>query len=265
MDMTLSPITAAILAGGAATRLGGRDKGLEPLGGRPLVAWVIAALAEMDAFKPSPSRGEEARLRATGSRVDERPQQERRAGLLGEDGKSELSNVGGDGVRSGEKPIAAEAAPTIGRADVLIVANRHLDDYSHYARTISDDITGFHGPLAGVAAALSTSETDWLLTVPVDCPEPPRDLVVRLRGGALECSANCVIVHDGERRQPLFALYRRELAVSAADGVAAGWGVWQWQESIGARELDFSDRRRQFENLNTPEDFTAYAKLRLAR
>ena len=48
--------------------------------------------------KPSPSRGEEARTRATGSRADGRPEQERRAGLLGEDGKPELSNVGGDGV-----------------------------------------------------------------------------------------------------------------------------------------------------------------------
>jgi len=31
--MTLPRITAAILAGGAGTRLGGRDKGLEPLDG----------------------------------------------------------------------------------------------------------------------------------------------------------------------------------------------------------------------------------------
>ncbi len=37
-------ISAAILAGGAATRLGGRDKGLEPLAGRPLVDWVLDAL-----------------------------------------------------------------------------------------------------------------------------------------------------------------------------------------------------------------------------
>ena len=263
--MAASMLTVAILAGGAATRLGGRDKGLEPLNGRPLIEWVIDAIVRMDAPKLSPSRGEDVRVRVTGSRADERPQQERRAGLFGEDGKSELGNVGGHGVRSMVMSIAADAAPTIGHADVLIVANRHFADYSRYARTICDEVTGFHGPLAGIAAALSTSETDWLLTVPVDCPEPPSDLVGRLFDGALESGANCATVHDGERRQPLFALYRRELAVSAADGVAAGWGVWQWQESIGARELDFSDRRRQFENLNTPEDFTAYAKLRLAR
>lgn len=37
-------ITAAILAGGRGARLGGADKGLEELSGRPLVAHIIAAL-----------------------------------------------------------------------------------------------------------------------------------------------------------------------------------------------------------------------------
>lgn len=40
----LHNITAAILAGGRGTRLGGADKGLEVLAGRPLIAPIIAAL-----------------------------------------------------------------------------------------------------------------------------------------------------------------------------------------------------------------------------
>jgi molybdopterin-guanine dinucleotide biosynthesis protein A len=38
-------VTGVILAGGQAQRMGGRDKGLVPFRGRPLVAWVIAAMA----------------------------------------------------------------------------------------------------------------------------------------------------------------------------------------------------------------------------
>ena len=37
-------VTGVILAGGKATRMGGVDKGLVTVGGRPMVAWVIDAL-----------------------------------------------------------------------------------------------------------------------------------------------------------------------------------------------------------------------------
>ena len=37
-------VTAAILAGGEGSRVGGRDKGLMPLAGRPLIAWVCEAI-----------------------------------------------------------------------------------------------------------------------------------------------------------------------------------------------------------------------------
>lgn len=39
------PLTGVILAGGAGRRMGGLDKGLVPFRGRPMVAWVIEALA----------------------------------------------------------------------------------------------------------------------------------------------------------------------------------------------------------------------------
>lgn len=191
--MADAPLTIAILAGGAATRLQGRDKGLEPLLGRPLIEWVLEALATTPATR------------------------------------------------------------------VLIVANRHRETYANYAPVVADELAGFRGPLAGVAAALGAIATAWLLTLPVDCPQPPSDLATRLYAAARERSADAVVAHDGERRQPLFALYRRELAASAAAAAMQGWGVQQWQTAIGARELDFGDRRAQFRNLNTPEEFAAYA------
>ncbi|MET0226809.1 MAG: molybdenum cofactor guanylyltransferase MobA [Dokdonella sp.] len=195
--MSAASTTVAILAGGAATRLDGRDKGLQALGGRPLIGWVVDALAAMRSDVPF--------------------------------------------------------------AGILIVANRHLREYAHYAITIRDDADGFRGPLAGVAAALRVCSSPWLLTLPVDCPRPPSDLHGRLSDAARHGDDGAVVAHDGARRQPLFALYRRELAGSAAAAVEAGQGVWQWQTSIGARELDFSDRHRQFQNLNTPQEFAAYA------
>lgn len=39
------PVTGVVLAGGLGRRMGGVDKGLQPLRGRPMVAWVIERLA----------------------------------------------------------------------------------------------------------------------------------------------------------------------------------------------------------------------------
>jgi molybdenum cofactor guanylyltransferase len=179
-------ITAAILAGGAGARMGGNDKGLEALAGKPLIAHAIAAL-----------RGQ------TGA--------------------------------------------------FLICANRNAERYAKFAQVCADATPGFHGPLAGICAALMACRTNWLLTVPVDCPRPPADLACRLRahiGGA-----PAAVVHDGEYRQPLFALYRRELAAAAAAAVGLDTPVWRWHEQIGAIEVDFADQRDAFANLNTIDEF----------
>ena len=42
---TTETLTGIVLAGGRARRLSGVDKGLVTVGGRPLIAWTLAALA----------------------------------------------------------------------------------------------------------------------------------------------------------------------------------------------------------------------------
>ncbi|MBI2320255.1 MAG: NTP transferase domain-containing protein, partial [Betaproteobacteria bacterium] len=37
-------VTAIVLAGGLARRMGGLDKGLQTLRGRPMIAWVLERL-----------------------------------------------------------------------------------------------------------------------------------------------------------------------------------------------------------------------------
>lgn len=180
--------TAAILAGGAGTRIGGRDKGLEPLAGRPLIAHVLTVL-----------RGQ--------------------AGTI------------------------------------VICANRNRDAYTTYAPVIADVEPGFRGPLAGVASALACCTTPWLLTLPVDCPHPPPNLVPRLHDAVAMARADLAAVFDGTRRQPLFALYRASLAASAAQALREDLPVWRWQERLHAANADFSDNPAAFANLNTLEEF----------
>ncbi|HEY6984771.1 MAG TPA: molybdenum cofactor guanylyltransferase MobA [Rhodanobacteraceae bacterium] len=204
--MAYPALTVAILAGGAATRLGGRDKGLEPLGGRPLIEWVIEYCAmHLGITTPFES------------------------------------------------------------TELLIIANRHLPEYARYAPTYRDLAIGFHGPLAGVASALAHASAPHVLTLPVDSPRPPENLASRLLTAMDQHGASAAFAHDGERRQPLFALYRRELADAADAAAAQGQGVWEWQDAIGAIGVDFADCRQQFHNLNTPEDFSAYADVARTR
>ena len=191
--MSTPSLTVAILAGGAASRLGGRDKGLELVEGKPLIARARAYC---------------------------------------------------------ERAIGREV-------ELLIIANRHLDEYARYGRVRADSIEGFRGPLAGVASALEGATAEHVLTLPVDSPSPPDDLARRLADALGDRDA--AVAHDGSRRQPLFALYRRALAASASIAAASGQGVWAWQDSVGAVEVDFADRRQQFHNLNTPAEFAAYA------
>jgi molybdopterin-guanine dinucleotide biosynthesis protein A len=181
-------VTAAILAGGAGSRLGGRDKGLAMLAGRPLIAHVVDSLKQQS-------------------------------------------------------------------GDMLICINRNAEQYAAFAAICSDRTPGFHGPLAGIDAALAACRTPWLLTVPVDCPLPPMDLAQRLYDAALAADARIAVAHDGVRRQPLFAIYRRELRDDSSAALGNDLPVWRWQDVSGAVEVDFSDARQAFLNLNVEDDF----------
>lgn len=184
-------VTAAILAGGAGKRLGGRDKGLELLSGRPLIAYVIERI---------------------------RPQVD----------------------------------------DVMILANRHTEEYSAFAPVIADDAPGFRGPLAGIATALAHCETPWLLTASVDVPAPPLDLASRLIDGIRD--TNIAVARDTERRQPLFALYSTRLAKASQEALERDLAVWRWQDQHDAVEVEFSGDA--FRNLNTPDDFRNWENAR---
>ena len=246
MPLTRNSITGLILAGGRARRMGGEDKGLIPLAGRPLIAWVIAALA-----------------------------------------------------------------PQVGR--ILISANRNQAAYAAFGHPVIGDeaggteLTGFQGPLAGIAAAMTRMETPWLLTLPCDAPLAPADLASRLAAalvhgpdglGGMAGSGNLAdiadiagapgdraqsttsptnnplpkkpltntvhstparsdlaIAWDGARRQPVHALLSRAMLPDLLTYLAAGERRLEtWQARHRPTIADFSDCPEAFLNLNSPED-----------
>lgn len=196
IDRTLG----VVLAGGAGRRMGGADKGLLPLRGRPLVEHVLE------------------RVRHQCARV-------------------------------------------------LIVANRNLDDYARYAPVIRDKVSGCAGPLAGLAAVFGFlcanrhALPSWLLTVPVDCPDPPHDLAARLHAAlTADADAPCAMARVADKREPLFAMYRvgaspEEWHASAQTALRGHGSPMRWLGACDALAVDFDDAGGGFHNLNAPDDF----------
>ena len=67
-------------------------------------------------------------------------------------------------------------------------------------------------------------------------------------------AARVAVAHDGTRRQPLFAIYRRE-SIDAKSALNDDLAVWRWQDMTDAIEVNFSDVPGAFFNLNTEDDF----------
>ena len=182
-------VTAVILAGGRGQRLGGLDKGLVELEGKPLIEHVLAAM--------------------------------------------------------------------VGQADEIIInANRNCDVYAAYKhRVISDEMTGYQGPLAGFAAAMTACDTDFIVTLPCDGPFVPADLVNRLVEALEQENADIAVAHDGKRMQPVYALITRSLLPDLQDFLDGGERkIDIWYARHNTALADFSDVRETFFNINTEDD-----------
>ena len=179
-----------VLAGGRGSRMGGADKALLPLAGRPLLAHVLARLAH-DGPRAISANGDPARFAAFGL------------------------------------PVLADTRPD------------------------------FPGPLAGILAAMAWSPTPDVVTVPVDAPFLPPDLVARLCAG--RGRAAIAMAASAGRTHPVAALWPTWLRAELAAALDAGQGqVRAFAMRFGVATVDFpTDARDPFVNLNTPADLAA--------
>lgn len=114
------------------------------------------------------------------------------------------------------------------------------------------------GPLSGVLAAL-----DWaaargataVVTVAVDTPFFPGDLVPRLCLAAEHSAAGVAMARSGGNDHPTFALWPTALRGALAEFLASGAKarVRAFADAHGAARADFADDGAFF-NLNTPDD-----------
>lgn len=118
---------------------------------------------------------------------------------------------------------------------------------------IPDRLPGFLGPLAGIHAGLLQYPKDYLVTVAVDLPFLPYNLVTRLHAGLI--TKSCAYASDGARHA-LALLWRPGMAASVEDYLQRGGRSLKDYLAAHGQPVQFDqpEDRGLFCNLNTPED-----------
>jgi len=149
--------------------------------------------------------------------------------------------------------ILSQLEPQVGR--ILINANRHIENYQEYAEVISDQLSDFQGPLAGMQSAMRFTDTPWILTVPCDGLKISVKYAKMLYQNALEGNAKIAVAHDGDRLQPVHALIHCSLIESLESFLNTHQRkIDCWYGQHDYVRTDFSKYPDMFRNINTPED-----------
>lgn len=186
-------VIGLVISGGEGRRLGGEEKGLVPWCGRPMAAWVVAAL---EAVVP----------------------------------------------------------------DVIINANRALDDYAALARTVVPDLPSHagQGPLSGLLSGLIEARAqgyEAVLVSPCDTPQVSGPLFARVLTAAGPFPYRPTLVAIDGRPQPLHGLYPVELIDELEAWLDSGnRRVREFAESVAGGYVDCREFADQLRNCNSPAD-----------
>lgn len=140
---------------------------------------------------------------------------------------------------------------------IIISANRNLDAYETFGfPVISDRLSDFPGPLAGIHSAMQQIRTGLLLTAPCDAPFiSPHYAARMLETFARDSQHNAVVARDDKGIQPVFALLSCALLPSLEQYLLQGnrkVQEWIMQQQPGL--ADFGDQENMFFNMNTAGD-----------
>lgn len=128
-------------------------------------------------------------------------------------------------------------------------------------RVVADVIPG-KGPLVGIYTALQNSPAPYVFVMACDMPYPSRKLISCMLSAAPGLDA--VIPRRGEYIEPLFAVYRRDIADRIRIRIEDGrLKIHELIRELDVRYLEEDEIAacdpgfRSFFNINTPEDLEA--------
>ena len=153
---------------------------------------------------------------------------------------------------------------------IVLNANGDPGRFARFDRpVVPDSVEGFAGPLAGVLAGLDwlaeqAPQTEWLVSVPGDCPFLPRDLVPRLHAARLAAGTPLACAQSGEWRHPVVALWRvalrDDLRRALVEEDLRKIEVWTARHGVALAAWP-TEPVDPFFNVNTPDDLAQATRL----
>ncbi|MDD5577964.1 MAG: molybdenum cofactor guanylyltransferase [Methylobacter sp.] len=141
---------------------------------------------------------------------------------------------------------------------VIISANRNLEQYQQFAVPVMTDLTGsFDGPLAGLLTAMIHTDADVLIVMPCDSPLIKTEHLQKLLDLRAEVDADVAVAFDGKRLHPVFLAIKTTLQPGLQDYLAGGQRKMDsWIEQQKMVKADFSNEPEIFTNINTMTDLS---------
>ncbi|MFT6153297.1 MAG: molybdopterin-guanine dinucleotide biosynthesis protein A [Bermanella sp.] len=157
--------------------------------------------------------------------------------------------------------MVESVALVLNKAENLWVnSNEYEAQYSNLGfATLPDifhnDIGPLAGPLLGILTGLQAAKSDWVLFSPCDTPHLPENYSQLMTSSASQHYSYANVASDGERRQNLHLLLHTSLQENLLMYMLAGGRKpYKWLDKIKAQEVDFSDFKAGFKNINSFED-----------
>ncbi len=148
-------------------------------------------------------------------------------------------------------------------ASIIINANGDPARFADWGLpVIADTIDDFPGPLAGVLAAMEWAQanqpqTKWVVSVPVDTPFVPANLVKRLSGAITDNQADMACARSNGRNHPVVGMWPVALADNLRralkDEALRKVDLWTGRFKLAVAEFA-TVPVDPFFNINRPED-----------
>lgn len=148
-------------------------------------------------------------------------------------------------------------------SSIIVNANGNPDRFSQWKKlVVADTIADFPGPLAGVLAAMEWAvehqpQCNWIVSVPVDTPFIPLDLVARFSRTITEKSADLTCAKSADQAHPVVGLWPVRLVSDLRQAMVEEnlRKVDLWTARFNLVHTVFeTDPIDPFFNINRPED-----------